>query len=124
GLGWSYTACVGNTAPIPSINFPGLCLQDSPTGIRFALNVSAFPASINVAATFDETLMYNNGRYMGEELRDKGVNLHLAPVANMMRTPQGGRGWEAQGADPFLTGTSVTNIIAGVQSNGVQSTLK
>ncbi|KAI8618490.1 hypothetical protein BC830DRAFT_1108550 [Chytriomyces sp. MP71] len=68
--------------------------------------------------------MYNNGRYMGEEVRDKGVNVQLGPVANMMRTPQAGRIWEAQGADPFLTGVSVTNIIDGVQSNGVQSTLK
>ncbi|TPX72551.1 hypothetical protein CcCBS67573_g05777 [Chytriomyces confervae] len=124
GLGWSYTQCVGNTAAIPSINFPGLCLQDSPTGIRFARNVSAFPASLNVASTFDHGLMYNNGRFMGEELRDKGVNVHLSPVANMMRTPQGGRGWEAQGADPFLTGVSVTQQINGIQSNGVQATLK
>ncbi|KAI8621666.1 glycoside hydrolase superfamily [Chytriomyces sp. MP71] len=69
--------------------------------------VCAFPASINVAATWDETLMYNNGRYMGEEVRDKGVNVQLGPVANMMRTPQAGRIWED-----------------GVQSCGVQSALK
>ncbi|KAJ3130932.1 hypothetical protein HK100_007158 [Physocladia obscura] len=126
GLGWENinTPCVGQISNISSVGFPGLCLQDSPTGIRFAHNISAFPASINVAATWDTQLMYDNGRYMGEEARDKGVTTHLAPVANMMRTPQGGRIWEAQGADPFLTGVSVTNIINGVQSNGVQSTLK
>ncbi|KAJ3385951.1 hypothetical protein HDU84_001881 [Entophlyctis sp. JEL0112] len=124
GFGNVETPCVGGIAAVSKIGFPGLCLQDSPTGVRLAYNVSAFPASINVAATFDQQLMYNNGRYMGEELRDKGVNVQLGPVANMMRTPQGGRGWEAQGADPFLTGFTTANVIEGVQSNGVQSCLK
>ncbi|KAI8853823.1 glycoside hydrolase superfamily [Chytridium lagenaria] len=83
GVGWT-----GNIKPIAHIGFRGLCLQDSPAGIRFALNVSAFPASINVAATFDKNLMYLNGLYMGEEARMKGVNVLLAPMTNMHRNEQ------------------------------------
>ena len=31
--------------------YPGLCLEDSPTGIRFADLVTVFPAGINAAAS-------------------------------------------------------------------------
>ena len=34
GVGWEGESCVGNTGSIPRINFPGLCLQDSPLGVR------------------------------------------------------------------------------------------
>lgn len=35
GVGWEGEACVGNTGSIPRLNFAGICLQDSPLGIRF-----------------------------------------------------------------------------------------
>ncbi|KAJ3109316.1 hypothetical protein HDU97_007810 [Phlyctochytrium planicorne] len=124
GIGWATGPCVGNINPVPRIGFKGLCLQDAPTGVRYVQNVSAFPASINVAATFDKHIMYRHGNLLGEEARDKGVNVLLAPVANMLRAPAGGRIWEAQGADPFLTGVSVALQIRGIQDKGVQATLK
>jgi beta-glucosidase len=34
GVGWLGEACVGNTGSIPRLNFAGLCLQDSPLGVR------------------------------------------------------------------------------------------
>jgi len=34
GVGWEGEACVGNTGSIPRLNFRGLCLQDSPLGVR------------------------------------------------------------------------------------------
>ena len=49
GVGWTNGRCVGN---IPSINdFPGLCLEDSPLGVRLADFATVFPAAINAAAT-------------------------------------------------------------------------
>jgi len=36
GVGWEGEACVGNTGSIPRLNFRGLCMQDSPLGIRFS----------------------------------------------------------------------------------------
>lgn len=51
GAGWMVGQCVGNILPNPSKNFSGLCLEDSPLGVRFADYVSAFPAAINVAST-------------------------------------------------------------------------
>lgn len=34
GVGWEGEPCVGNTGSIPRLNFRGLCLQDSPVGVR------------------------------------------------------------------------------------------
>jgi beta-glucosidase len=34
GVGWEGGPCVGNTGTIPRLNFPGICLQDSPLGVR------------------------------------------------------------------------------------------
>ena len=61
---------------------------------------------------------------MGEEARGKGVSVLLGPVVNMMRAPQGGRIWEAQGGDPYLAGVSASQQIIGIQSNGVIATIK
>lgn len=99
GIGFGVGACVGNLPQIPSIDFPGLCLQDSPTGVRFTTNNSVFPSSLNIAATFDRTLMLANGVAIGKEFRGKGVNVALTPMMNMLRAPAGGRNWEGQGGD-------------------------
>lgn len=72
GTGWGNGPCVGNIGRVNVKNFNGLCLQDSPTGVRFANNASAFPASINLAATFDRSLFLAHGEKMGEEVRGKG----------------------------------------------------
>ena len=47
GVQWEKGPCVGNTAAISSIGFPGLCLQDGPLGVRFADLVSVFPAYVS-----------------------------------------------------------------------------
>lgn len=100
----------GNIASQPELGFPGLCLQDAPSGVRFADFVSVFPAGsflpacpssraeeiethfsldflsspgINAASTFDRKLMHARGVAMGEEFRDKGVNIALGPAIGL-----------------------------------------
>ncbi|KAJ4494293.1 glycoside hydrolase family 3 protein [Lentinula lateritia] len=124
GVGWEKGNCVGNTPPISSISFPGLCLEDSPLGVRDADFVSAFPPAINVAATFNRTLMQQRGVAMGQEFRGKGVNVALGPMMNLMRAPAAGRNWEGFGGDPYLSGEGAYETIMGIQSTGVQATAK
>jgi beta-glucosidase len=50
-----------NTGTIPRLNFSGLCLEDSPLGVRFADFVSAFPVGINAASTWDKHLIHARG---------------------------------------------------------------
>ncbi|KAK0456280.1 glycoside hydrolase family 3 protein [Armillaria borealis] len=124
GVGWMDGNCVGNTPAIPSISFPGLCLEDSPLGVRDVDNVSAFPAAINAAATFNRTLIRQRGVAMGQEFRGKGVHVALGPMMNTMRAPAAGRNWEGFGGDPFLSGEGAYETVMGVQSAGVQATAK
>lgn len=69
---------MGQTGGIPRLAFRSLCLQDSPTGVRFADQVSVFPAGVNVAATWDRKAAWERGRAMGKEQKGKGVDIQLA----------------------------------------------
>jgi len=114
GVGWENYRCVGNIAPID--DFPGLCLEDGPLGVRLADFVTAFPAAINAASTWRRSLIRALGVAMGQEHVGKGVNVALGPMMNIGRIAQGGRNWEGFGADPFLAGVGAYETILGMQS--------
>jgi len=119
GVGWEGGRCVGNTPAILSQNFPGLCLEDSPLGVRNADFVTSFPTGINTAASFNRRLIRLRGLLMGREHVGKGVNIALGPMMNMGRLAQGGRNWEGFGADPYLSGEAAYETILGMQQGGV-----
>ncbi|EIW74780.1 glycoside hydrolase family 3 protein [Coniophora puteana RWD-64-598 SS2] len=114
--------CVGNIGAVG--DFPGLCLEDSPTGVRYTDLVTSFPAGITTASTWNRALMRTRGQYIGEEFKGKGAHIALGPMMNMGRNPQGGRNWEGFGADPFLSGESAYETVLGMQSGGVQAVAK
>lgn len=124
GTGWQNGLCVGNIFPIPNVLPSGICLQDSPLGVRFADGVSAFPTGINAAATWSRSLLRARGVALGREFRGKGVNVALGPMMNLGRVAQGGRNWEGFGADPYLAGEASYETILGMQSAGVQACAK
>ncbi|KOS17064.1 putative beta-glucosidase F [Escovopsis weberi] len=102
-----------------------LCLNDSPSGVRQADNVTVFPAGITTGATFDKSLMYKRGVAIGRENRLKGVNVWLGPtVGPVGRKPKGGRNWEGFGVDPVLQAVGGRETIRGVQEQGVIATIK
>lgn len=125
GIGWNKGPCVGNTSPVSSISYPQLCLQDGPTGVRFATSVTAFTPGIQAASTWDVDLMRQRGQFQAEEAKGCGVHVLLSPVAGALgKIPQGGRNWEGFGPDPYLTGIGMQVTIEGMQEVGVQATAK
>ncbi|KAE8349450.1 putative beta-glucosidase A [Aspergillus coremiiformis] len=125
GTGWGLERCVGQTGSVPRLNIPSMCLQDSPLGVRFADHNSAFPAGINVAATWDKRLAYLRGHAMGEEFSDKGIDVQLGPSAGPLGVHvDGGRNWEGFSPDPALTGVLFAETIKGIQDAGVIATAK
>ncbi|EWZ94110.1 putative beta-glucosidase G [Fusarium oxysporum] len=72
--------CGGNIAPIPRLSFKGICLQDSPLGVREADFVTTFPPGITAGASFDRAMIRERGLLMAEEFRAKGINIAW-PVA-------------------------------------------
>ncbi|KAI0669069.1 glycoside hydrolase superfamily [Trametes maxima] len=122
GVGWMGGLCVGN---IPAVaDWPGLCLEDSPLGVRDTDFVSAFPAGITAASTWQRSLIRARGLAMGQEFKGKGVHVALGPMMNMGRIAQGGRNWEGFGADPYLSGEAAYETILGMQQGGVQACAK
>ncbi|KAF3214672.1 hypothetical protein TWF191_009664 [Orbilia oligospora] len=123
GVGWSMGPCVGNTGSTKRIG--SLCLQDGPAGIRFADDITAFPAGVTVAATWSKYHMYARGKALGAEARAKGVNIILGPCLGPLgRFPVGGRNWEGFGSDPYLQGVASGITIEAIQSEGVIATAK
>ena len=119
--------CVGEIDAFQNdeVKLNTICLQDGPSGIRFANGTSiSWQSNINLASTFNKALMYEVGKSLGEEARAKGVNVLLSPSVNMMRTPQSGRVWEAFGDDPYHTGVCASEVIKGIQDAGVIATIK
>lgn len=113
------------SGPATSVGFPSLCLQDGPLGLRFADNISAFPAGITIGATWNRDLMYRRGFALGKEARLKGVNVLLGPSMGPIGVlPAGGRNWEGFGSDPVLQGVAAAETIRGIQDNGVIATAK
>lgn len=124
GTGWQMGPCVGNTGNT-SVGFPSLCLQDGPLGVRYTYPVTAFPAGLTTAATFNKDLMYSRGRAMGREARNLGINALLGPCMGPLgRSPLGGRNWEAFGADPYLQGVAGQYTVRGIQELGVMAVIK
>ncbi|RVD82579.1 uncharacterized protein DFL_007001 [Arthrobotrys flagrans] len=120
GVGWEGEQCVGNTGGVPRLGIRGLCLQDSPLGIRFGQYSSAFPAGVTIASTWDDDLAYARGFAMGMEHRGKGVDVQLGPVSGPLGLfPEGGRNWEGGGSDPYLSGAGLASAVRGIQDAGV-----
>lgn len=95
--------------------------------------ITAFPAPIAYAASFDRELVREIGRVMGEETRavypvgcDNGgiARILLGPGVNIARTPVCGRNFEYFGEDPRLSGETAAAWIAGLQSVGVAPCMK
>jgi beta-glucosidase-like glycosyl hydrolase len=51
-------------------------------------------------------------------------SLVLAPTVNIHRSPLGGRNFEAFSEDPHLSGYLASNLVSGVQAEGVGATVK
>ncbi|KAF2261483.1 glycoside hydrolase family 3 protein [Lojkania enalia] len=125
GVGWGKGPCSGTTSAARSINYPALCLQDGPLGVRSAASITAFPAGIQAGATWDRALMRERGRGIGEETRALGIHVILGPVAGPLgQFAQGGRNWEGFSNDPYLSGVANEQTIAGIQEAGAQACVK
>src|SRR5205823_3852908 len=63
-------------------------------------------------------------KVIADEAKDKGNDVILAPTVNIMRTPLGGRTFEAYGEDPYLVARTAVQWIEGAQSQGVIAEVK
>jgi beta-glucosidase len=115
---------LGSFEAVAHLGVPGLRYTDGPNGIRGPDNVTAFPASLALAATFDEGLAAAYGTAVASEARDTGSNVLLGPAVDIARTPLGGRLPEAMGEDPYLAGRLAAAEVRAIQDRHVISMVK
>ena len=113
-----------NTRPIERLGIPMIRIADGPVGIRNFGPSTAYPASINLAATWDRRLAYNTGKALGMEAREKNIHMVLGPGVNIHRLPITGRNFEYMGEDPYLAGNLASEYIKGLQGEGVMGSIK
>ncbi|WP_353808726.1 beta-glucosidase [Agromyces sp. SYSU T00194] len=94
---------------------PWVVYTDGPDGIRFQDGVTAFPATLGVAATWNLDLAEEKGDAQGAEAFDKQKSVILAPGLASGRTPLSGRTPEYLGEDPVLTGLMTAAGVRGIE---------
>lgn len=82
------------------------------------------PAPINIGSTWNRSLVLQAGDIAGKEAKALGYNNVYAPILDVARDPRWGRVLETYGEDPYLVGELGTQMVKGIQQNGVASTLK
>lgn len=109
---------------IERLGLPKIKMTDGPVGTRNYGKTTAYPASVLSAASWDRDLCYRLGEALGNDARERGVHILLAPGVNIYRAPMNGRNFEYLGEDPYLAGEMAVAYIKGVQSKNVVATVK
>lgn len=100
-------------------------------GVARAGVATMFPQAIGMAASFDDTLLfdianvisvearakYNEYSRLGDRDIYKGLTL-WSPNINIFRDPRWGRGHETYGEDPYLTSRLGVAFVKGLQGDG------
>ncbi|WP_440086005.1 beta-glucosidase [Streptosporangium sp. LJ11] len=100
---------------------PALTYTDGPFGIRGDTGVTAFPAPIAQAASWNAALSTAKGRTLADEAFRKRRNVFLGPSIASGRTPLNGRTSEYLGEDPLLSGDLAAAEIQGIQKGNPQA---
>ena len=116
---------IGQIPAVPNLCIPATNMEDGPNGVGDGTGgVTAFPDGESAAATWDPTLIQQEGTAMGAEFAGKGVNVALGPTTNLVRDPRWGRTYETYGEDPYLAGQITAAEVDGLQSQGVMAMVK
>ncbi len=124
--GWS-VATVGEAGRIYRVEgreLPDFPMADGNSGVNLRTPNIGMPTGTTMAATFDKELMEDIGRVIGEEARELGIPLILAPGINLHRNPLCGRHPEYFSEDPYLAGVMAGLYCRGMESAGVGSCIK
>lgn len=123
----------------PELGLPKIMITDGPHGLRKqnadkkssdgiglgnSVPATCFPPASTSSCSWDEDLLKAEGEALGEECLKEQVSTILGPGTNIKRSPVCGRNFEYFSEDPYLAGKCSANLVNGVQSKGVGTSLK
>lgn len=124
------------TMNIDRVGIPSIMMTDGPHGIRKEIPTSeglvqktselacSFPTESTISCSFDPKLGYQMGHAIGQEARNKNVQVVLGPGVNIKRNPLCGRNFEYYSEDPLLTGKMACEFVRGIEDNNVGACVK
>jgi len=103
---------------------PNIHTTDGPSGVYIWNETTGYPNSTMLACAWNLSLCDKFGKTIANECIQYGIDIILAPGANLHRDPLCGRNFEYYSEDPYISGKTAAAVINGVQSENVGVSLK
>lgn len=88
---------------------------DSVHGANYLHNTITTPQPFNLASSFNETLLYQAGRWASVDTRRAGIPWLFSPLLGLSWNPFWSRTYETFGEDPVLVGAMARAMTRGIQ---------
>jgi beta-glucosidase len=111
----------GVTQSLRAKKVPPIVTTDGPSGIRIRSCCSLLPNGTALACTWNTDLVKELYTLIGNEMKEKGSDVLLAPGMNIHRSMLCGRNFEYFSEDPVISGKIASAVVSGVQSAGVSA---
>ena len=124
GWGMEGVGEAGRVYQIEGYDLPEFPVSDGNSGVNLRVPNIGMPSGVTIASTFNKTLSQHVGRVIGEEAKELGMPMILAPALNIHRNPLNGRQPEYFSEDPYQAGMMAGYYAKGLESAGVASCMK
>ena len=111
----------GVTQSLRAKKVPPIVTTDGPSGIRIRSCCSLLPNGTALACSWNTALVEELYSLIGNEMKEKGSDVLLAPGMNIHRSMLCGRNFEYFSEDPLVSGKIAAAVVKGVQSAGVSA---
>ena len=117
------TQTLQETARAAGHRFPLLISIDQENGMvqRLGPDATRFPGNMALGAIGSEEIAYDVAEYTAEELRELGINMNLAPVADVNNNPANPVvGIRSFGEDPQQVARLIAAAVHGYRADGLE----